>query len=177
RSEVTQQASQITGHLQGVAGLPSAEAGAGDLAATGADLLRQAVSTLARAFDSRFGGFGSAPKFPHAMELRVLLRAFARFGNQEALHMARLTLDRMARGGMYDHLGGGFHRYSTDERWLVPHFEKMLYDNALLTVAYVEAFQATGKRLYRDVVEETLDYIAREMTVVGSRETQSATSD
>jgi uncharacterized protein YyaL (SSP411 family) len=78
--------------------------------------------------------------------------------------MTEVTLDHMARGGIYDHLGGGFHRYSTDERWLVPHFEKMLYDNALLTVAYVEAFQATGNLLYRRVVEETLDYVLREMT-------------
>jgi uncharacterized protein YyaL (SSP411 family) len=128
------------------------------------DLLRHAVSALARVFDSRFGGFGSAPKFPHAMELRVLLRAHARFGSEETLHMARLTLDRMARGGMYDHLGGGFHRYSTDERWLVPHFEKMLYDNALLALAYLEAFQATRDGFYREVVEETLDYVLREMT-------------
>src|SRR5947209_20403485 len=78
--------------------------------------------------------------------------------------MAKVTLDHMARGGIYDHLGGGFHRYSTDARWLVPHFEKMLYDNALLTVAYLEAFQATGEPLYREVVEETLAYVEREMT-------------
>jgi uncharacterized protein YyaL (SSP411 family) len=120
RAEVTQQAGQITEHLKGSVGLPP---GQGELQP---ELLRHAVSVLGRAFDSRFGGFGSAPKFPHAMELRVLLRAWKRFGSEEALHMARLTLDRMAMGGMYDHLGGGFHRYSTDERWLVPHFEKML---------------------------------------------------
>jgi len=158
RTEVTQQAGQITGQLKGSVGLPS---GQGDLQP---ELLRHAVSALGRAFDSRFGGFGSAPKFPHAMELRVLLRAWKRFGSEEALHMARLTLDRMAMGGMYDRLGGGFHRYSTDERWLVPHFEKMLYDNALLSLAYLEAFQATGERFYREVVEETLDYVLREMT-------------
>jgi uncharacterized protein YyaL (SSP411 family) len=130
----------------------------------GEELLRNAVSALSRAFDSRYGGFGAAPKFPHAMELRVLLRAYRRFDSEDALHMARLTLDRMAMGGMYDHLGGGFHRYSTDERWLVPHFEKMLYDNALLSLAYLEAFQATGEGFYRDVVGETLDYVLREMT-------------
>jgi uncharacterized protein YyaL (SSP411 family) len=166
RSEITQQASQITEHLKGVGGLPAAVEGSGDPATTELqpELVRNAVSMLARAFDSRHGGFGSAPKFPHAMELRLLLRAHARFGIEEALRMARLTLDRMARGGMYDHLGGGFHRYSTDEHWLAPHFEKMLYDNALLTLTYLEAFQATGDGFYREVVEETLDYVLREMT-------------
>src|SRR5206468_1733413 len=111
-----------------------------------------------------YGGFGSAPKFPHPMELRLLLRACKRFGDDDALHMAQLTLDRMAMGGIYDHLGGGFHRYSTDERWLVPHFEKMLYDNALLTVSYLEAYQVTGSPFYREVVEDTLAYVRREMT-------------
>ncbi len=158
RSEITIQAGQITEQLQKMGGLP---AGEGSLQP---DLIRHAVSALSRSFDSRFGGFGSAPKFPHAMELRVLLRAYKRFGSEDALNMARLTLDRMAMGGMYDHLGGGFHRYSTDERWLVPHFEKMLYDNALLTFAYLEAFQATGEGFYREVVQETLDYVLREMT-------------
>jgi uncharacterized protein len=127
-------------------------------------LLRNAASQLRRRFDSTFGGFGSAPKFPHALDLRVLLRAWKRFGDDDALAMATKTLDGMAMGGMYDHLGGGFHRYSTDERWLVPHFEKMLYDNALLAVAYVEAFQATGNRLYREIAEETLDYAMAEMS-------------
>src|SRR5216683_3254652 len=158
RSEITDQAGQITEQLQKIGGLP---AGEGNLQP---DLIRHAVSALSRSFDSRFGGFGSAPKFPHAMELRVLLRAYKRFGSEDGLNMARLTLDRMAMGGMYDHLGGGFHRYSTDERWLVPHFEKMLYDNALLTFAYLEAFQATGEGFYREVVQETLDYVLREMT-------------
>src|SRR5262249_38993922 len=107
-----------------------------------ADLIRNAVHGLSRAFDARHGGFGQAPKFPHPMEIRLLLQAWKRFGDGDALNMARVTLDHMARGGIYDHLGGGFHRYSTDARWLVPHFEKMLYDNALLTSAYLEAFQA-----------------------------------
>src|SRR5579871_704453 len=118
----------------------------------------------ARVFDSTYGGFGQAPKFPHAVELGLLLRLWKRFGDDQALHMARLTLDRMAGGGIYDHLGGGFHRYSTDERWLVPHFEKMLYDNALLTAAYLDAYQATGEPLYAAVVTETLGWIQREMT-------------
>jgi uncharacterized protein YyaL (SSP411 family) len=167
RSEIGQQAGQITEHLQRAGRLPAAVAGLeGATATTGLqpELLRHAVSALGRTFDSRFGGFGSAPKFPHAMELRVLLRAWKRFGSEDALRMARLTLDKMAMGGMYDQLGGGFHRYSTDERWLVPHFEKMLYDNALLSLAYLEAFQATGDDSYREVVEETLDYVLREMT-------------
>src|SRR5262249_2851433 len=114
--------------------------------------------------DPVHGGFGSAPKFPHALDLRVLLRCRQRFGDADLLGIVRLTLDKMARGGIYDHLGGGFHRYSVDERWLVPHFEKMPYDNARLSVAYLEAFQATGESFYRRVVEETLDYVLREMT-------------
>jgi uncharacterized protein YyaL (SSP411 family) len=162
REEITNQAGEITEHLQRVGTLDLSTSG--DLSSTGADLIRHAMSALSRAFDSRYGGFGSAPKFPHAMELRVLLRASKRFGSEDALNMARLTLDRMAMGGMYDQLGGGFHRYSTDQHWLVPHFEKMLYDNALLSVAYLEAFQLTGEPHYREVVEETLDYVLREMT-------------
>jgi uncharacterized protein YyaL (SSP411 family) len=158
REEIEQSAGQITEHLRTAARLEPAD---GRLEPS---VIRNAVSTLARAFDSRYGGFGSAPKFPHAMELRLLLRAWKRFGDDEALQMARLTLDRMAMGGIYDHLGGGFHRYSTDARWLVPHFEKMLYDNALLTPAYLEAYQATGEPFYREVVEETLSWVAREMT-------------
>src|SRR5262249_26286658 len=98
------------------------------------------------------------------MEIRLLLRAWKRFEDGEALNVARVTLDHMAGGGIYDHLGGGFHRYSTDARWLVPHFEKMLYDNALLTSAYLETVQATGGALYREIGEETLAYVRREMT-------------
>src|SRR5207247_2979404 len=97
------------------------------------ETLRNAQRPLLRAADRSQGGFGGAPKFPHPMDLRVLLRCWQRFGEEEALEIVRLTLNKMAAGGIYDHLGGGFHRYSTDGRWLVPHFEKMLYDNALLT--------------------------------------------
>jgi uncharacterized protein YyaL (SSP411 family) len=129
-----------------------------------ASLIRNAVVESSHRFDPRHGGFGDAPKFPHPMDLRLLLRAWKRFDDDSALHMARLTLDRMAMGGIYDHLGGGFARYSTDERWLAPHFEKMLYDNALLTSAYVEAYQATREPAYREVVEETLAWVRREMT-------------
>lgn len=127
-------------------------------------LLRVAPQLLRRIFDDRHGGFGTAPKFPHAIDLRLLLRSWHRFGDNDALVMVRKTLGGMARGGIYDHLGGGFHRYSVDERWLVPHFEKMLYDNALLSVAYLEGFQATAEPFYRQIVEESLDYVLREMT-------------
>jgi hypothetical protein len=158
RADVNQVAEQRTEQVQ-LAGNLEPEAGALD-----AGLIRSAVVRLGNAFDSVRGGFGSAPKFPHPMDLRLLLRAWRRFGNEDALGMVRLTLDSMARGGIYDQLGGGFHRYSTDERWLVPHFEKMLYDNALLAVTYLEAFQATADPLYRQVAEETLHYVLREMT-------------
>ena len=127
------------------------------------ELLSQAHNELSRQFDTRYGGFGSAPKFPGAMALSFLLRYYKRTGSQSALDMVVLSLDEMARGGIYDQLGGGFHRYSVDERWLVPHFEKMLYDNALLTRVYLEAHQVTGSPYYREIVLETLGYIQREM--------------
>lgn len=126
-----------------------------------------AVSALARTFDHAHGGFGGAPKFPQPMTIDFLLRAYHRNPRPGALEMVELTLQKMARGGMYDHLGGGFHRYSVDAVWLVPHFEKMLYDNALLARLYLHAFQATGNPFYRRVVEETLDYVIREMTAPG----------
>ena len=129
-----------------------------------ADLGRNAVRVLAGAFDARHGGFGSAPKFPHPMDLRLLLRAWRRYGDDQALHMVHFSLTKMAQGGIYDHLGGGFARYSTDERWLVPHFEKMLYDNALLTAAYLEAYQASGDAYFREVAAETLDFVQRDLT-------------
>ena len=127
------------------------------------NLLDMAYRTIASRFDSREGGFGSAPKFPPSMSIDFLLRYSDRTGSEHALHMATLTLDKMAYGGMYDQVGGGFHRYSTDDRWLVPHFEKMLYDNALLVRAYVDAHRVTGKPLYKRIVEETLDFVVREM--------------
>lgn len=129
-----------------------------------ADLIRQAATVLCQRADRTEGGFGAAPKFPHSMDLRVLLRAWKRFGDQDALDVVTLTLDKMAAGGVYDHLGGGFHRYSTDVRWLAPHFEKMLYDNALLVPLYLEAWQATRRPDYLRVLRETLDYVLREMT-------------
>ena len=127
-------------------------------------LFANGYSQIARNFDSENGGFGSQPKFPGTMNLSVFLREFERTGNRNALDMVLLTLRKMANGGIYDHLGGGFHRYSVDHRWLVPHFEKMLYDNALLTVLYLEAFQFTGEPLFQRIVQETLSYVIREMT-------------
>ncbi|MCP4424792.1 MAG: thioredoxin domain-containing protein [Chloroflexi bacterium] len=126
-------------------------------------LLDRAVHNIAHAFDSVQGGFGRAPKFPPSMILEFLLRMYLRDGDESPLRMAELTLQKMACGGMYDQIGGGFARYSTDNDWLVPHFEKMLYDNALLARVYLHAWQITGKPLYRRIVEETLDFVAREM--------------
>jgi hypothetical protein len=125
-------------------------------------VLRQAFTNLRRTFDPRWGGFGRAPKFPQPMTLEFCLRMHLR-GVPDALDMVTHTLDRMAAGGMYDQLGGGFHRYSTDERWHVPHFEKMLYDNALLIRLYVHAWQVTGRETYRRIATETCDYLLREL--------------
>ncbi len=127
------------------------------------ELITKAFQHYRSQFDSQYGGFGNAPKFPPSMGLPFLLRYWHHSGNPNALEMVELTLQKMALGGMYDQLGGGFHRYSTDARWLVPHFEKMLYDNAQLVVAYFEAYQATQNSFYRDIATETLDYVLREM--------------
>lgn len=130
----------------------------------GKDLLDAAYVGLIRGYDSVNGGFGGAPKFPPAMALEFLLRTHARTGNQEALNIVSHTLKKMAEGGIYDQLGGGFHRYSTDAKWLVPHFEKMLYDNALLSRVYLHYYQTTGDEQARTISEGTLDYVLREMT-------------
>jgi uncharacterized protein YyaL (SSP411 family) len=124
----------------------------------------EAAWQLDSLFDRTWGGIGRAPKFPHATELRLMLRAAARLDNQAFQDLVVLTLDRMIRGGIYDQLGGGFHRYSTDAQWLVPHFEKMLYDNALMPLVLLEAWQATGDQQLRQAAVETLDYVLREMT-------------
>ena len=129
-----------------------------------ADILTLAQSGLAGSFDERHGGIGSEPKFPQPMIYEFLLRQHLRTGDSGALEIVELTLHGMALGGIYDHLGGGFHRYSTDRVWLVPHFEKMLYDNALLAKLYLHAYQVTRKPLYLHTVEATLDYVTREMT-------------
>ena len=126
-------------------------------------LLQGALATMEQHYDPQYGGFGDAPKFPHAMHLQFLLRLNHRGWGDRALAMATETLDRMAAGGMYDQLGGGFHRYSVDARWHTPHFEKMLYDNALLAGAYTEAYQATGEERYALIARQTLDYLLRDM--------------
>ena len=126
-------------------------------------ILVKAFETFESQFDSTYGGFGRAPKFPSSMTLSFLLKYWKRTGSKRALEMVEKTLEKMANGGIYDHLGGGFHRYSVDERWLIPHFEKMLYDNALLSRTYFETYQATRKERYRHVAEEVLHYVIREM--------------
>jgi uncharacterized protein YyaL (SSP411 family) len=156
RGALTEQAQKLVLHVRGQFEVESRASVEAEASAT-------AVRELARTFDPRFGGFGSAPKFPPCSALALLLRYQHATGNAHALEMARRTLDGMKDGGIYDQLGGGFARYSTDERWLVPHFEKMLYDNAQLTRVYLDAFQLTGEPEYRRVARETLDYVAREM--------------
>ena len=115
-------------------------------------------------YDDKMGGFGNAPKFPKAHDYSFLIKYWKRTGNAKALEMAEFSLKSMRNGGMYDQVGFGFHRYSTDARWLVPHFEKMLYDQAILVQAYLDAYQATGKQFYADVVDEILEYVLRDMT-------------
>jgi hypothetical protein len=128
------------------------------------EVLVGAYLGLSGEFDERDGGLGQAPKFPQPMTWDAILRVWKRTGDARALAMVRHTLTRMARGGIYDQLGGGFHRYSVDGQWLVPHFEKMLYDNAQLASLYLHGWLATGDAEYRRVTEETLDYVLREMT-------------
>ena len=140
-------------------------------------LLDAATAGLAASFDPVHGGWGGAPKFPAPMTIEHLLRRFVRAGDGQALAMARQTLDAMAAGGIHDQLGGGFARYSTDAEWLAPHFEKMLYDNGQLARAYLHAWQATGEPRYRGVVEGTLDYLLREMTVAEGGLTASQDAD
>ncbi|MFB6087334.1 MAG: thioredoxin domain-containing protein, partial [Haloarculaceae archaeon] len=127
------------------------------------DLLETAASSALRGADRDHGGWGGGPKFPHPGRLRILVRAFADDGRDAYREVVRETLDAMADGGMYDHLGGGFHRYATDEQWVVPHFEKMLYDNAELPRAYLAGYQLTGEQRYLDVVRETLAFVEREL--------------
>ena len=147
---------ELTTHLRRAA---EAESGQPDRV-----LAAQAVRLYAQSFDPRWGGFGSAPKFPTAHNLIFLLRYSQRTGEDHAAEMAERTLEAMYRGGLFDHAGGGFARYSTDKKWLAPHFEKMLYDNALLALAYTEAFQQTRCLLYGSIARRTLDYVLRELT-------------
>ncbi len=157
RKEIVETATRFTRRLQHSLQVPSPTT-------IGQAELDAGTEQFAKTFDPVFGGFGQAPKFPPATGLSFLLRQYHQTGHDHTLHMVRKTLDAMAAGGIYDHIGGGFSRYSTDERWLVPHFEKMLYDNALLAKTYVEAYQVTHDANYRRVATEILDYIIREMT-------------
>ena len=157
-SEIQRVTGQLTEQMGRTANMPR---GTGALDES---VLHSAYNQLATNFDYQNGGVGSAPKFPQAMTLEVLLRYYARGQNDRSLSMLELTLEKMARGGIYDQIAGGFHRYSTDTYWLVPHFEKMLYDNALLARLYLHAWLATERPLYRRITEETLDYVLREMT-------------
>ena len=159
REEINEQAEKLVSHINQISNPKGVENLSLD-----DKIIEQAFYHYQNRFDSQHGGFGQAPKFPPGMGLILLLRYWKRSGNSRALHIVEFTLEKMARGGMNDQLGGGFHRYSTDEIWLAPHFEKMLYDNSLLTVTYLEAFQATGKPFYREVVEEPLGYVLREMS-------------
>lgn len=127
------------------------------------ELIKNSFETFEENFDSRFGGFGDAPKFPSPHNLMFLLKYSKLENDEKALNMVEKTLQDMYKGGLFDHIGYGFARYSTDEKWLAPHFEKMLYDNAMLVMAYLEAYQITKNDLYKDVVEKTLGYVVREM--------------
>jgi len=128
-----------------------------------AKIFSKAYEALENQFDPIYGGFGKAPKFPNSMALSFLLRYWKNIRIKKSLEMVENTLEKIAKGGIYDHLGGGFHRYSVDDRWLIPHFEKMLYDNALLSRTYFEAYQATRKEMYRGVAQEILNFVLREM--------------
>ncbi|MEU5319440.1 thioredoxin domain-containing protein [Streptomyces sp. NPDC021056] len=157
RDEVAEVAGKIVRDLAG------REISYGDTQAPGEEELAKALLGLTREYDPQRGGFGGAPKFPPSMVLEFLLRHHARTGSEGALQMARDTCERMARGGIYDQLGGGFARYSVDREWVVPHFEKMLYDNALLCRVYAHLWRSTGSELARRVALETADFMVREL--------------
>jgi uncharacterized protein YyaL (SSP411 family) len=158
RGDVLKSANQLTASLYQVNQVQSVDIQLDQ------SLWKSAFKSADQRFDERHGGFGSAPKFPQAMELSFLQRYNFHTGEKRMLEIVEKSLQGMATGGIYDQLGGGFHRYSTDERWLVPHFEKMLYDNALLTITYLEAYQTTKNTDYADIARATMDYVLREMT-------------
>ncbi|HCL26493.1 MAG TPA: thioredoxin domain-containing protein [Dehalococcoidia bacterium] len=158
RDEITRVTGQLTAQMGRTGQMPK-----GDSPLT-VDIIHRAYTVLATNFDYQNGGTGTAPKFPQAMNMEVLLRYYQHGYNERALEMVDLSLEKMAMGGIYDQVAGGFARYSTDAYWLVPHFEKMLYDNALLARLYLHGHLATGRGMYRRITEETLDYILREMT-------------
>lgn len=158
RAKIIESGQSLTEHLRSQ---KQTELAAGTL---NGQLLRRFYENSQATYDTAWGGFSGAPKFPHATQLSLLLRLHVRFKEDNALQMVVHTLERMARGGLYDHLGGGFARYSVDARWQIPHFEKMLYDNALLAYTYLEAYQVTGIEMFAAVARETLDYVLRVMT-------------
>ena len=157
RDEILNSANDILGELRRVSIVDASPAG------FSADLLDSAFESFSRSFDAKNGGFGGAPKFPPSMSMEFLLRYWKRTGNERALEVAEKTARKMAEGGIYDQLGGGFHRYSVDAIWLVPHFEKMLYDNAQLIRIYLHLFQITKDAFYSRIAVETLEYVKREM--------------
>ncbi|HET6819731.1 MAG TPA: thioredoxin domain-containing protein [Candidatus Limnocylindria bacterium] len=157
RGDVEQQGSQLAAHLESQLAVT---AGATDVQAAQLEL---AAARIGQTFDPLHGGFGGAPKFPAPMTLEFLLRRWRLSRDEQLLRMTTFTLDRMADGGIHDQLGGGFARYSTDAQWLAPHFEKMLYDNAQLAHAYLEAYRATGEQRYADVARSTVDFMLREL--------------
>ncbi|MCK9564870.1 MAG: thioredoxin domain-containing protein [Methanothrix sp.] len=161
RNELLGSADKIVDYLRQTQIRPGAQAAAANL--DGA-FIASGYTALASIYDPQNGGFGTAPKFPTPHNLFFLLRHWHRTGNKHALQMVEATLQAMRMGGIYDHIGFGFHRYSTDEKWLVPHFEKMLYDQALMAIAYTEAYQATGKEEYARTAREILEYVLRDMT-------------
>jgi hypothetical protein len=163
RDEAQRAGQEMVSHLQQATARTTTPTTLSDGLALDVSLLDSAFQGMVRGFDPQHGGFGGAPKFPQPMNLDFLLRYHHRSGSSDALTIVCHTLTRMAHGGIYDQIGGGFHRYSVDETWLIPHFEKMLYDNALLAHVYTEAFQVTGDPRYRRIAEETLDYLVREM--------------
>jgi len=156
REQVIEAGESIAGAIQ--------PKGAAAVSAIDESTLKQGYLELWERFDRQYGGFGRAPKFPMPHVLTFLLRYWKRSGEKEALFMVEKTLEAMYRGGIYDHIGSGFARYATDAKWLVPHFEKMLYDNALLAIAYLEAYQVTGKELYADLAKQIFTYVLRDMT-------------
>jgi uncharacterized protein YyaL (SSP411 family) len=157
RTDIDQQADQLTAAVARQVVTPV------DASMPGAEVLTGAATSLRRAYDAAWGGFGGAPKFPQTMAHEALLRQHARTRDDDLLHVVTNSLDAMASGGIYDHLGGGFSRYSVDAHWIVPHFEKMLYDNALLARLYLHAWQVTGKPRYRQVLDETVTYLLRDL--------------
>lgn len=156
RNEILQSSDQITGYLENIYKKESS-------IQIDENILERAFDSFAKRFDEQYGGFGSSPKFPSPHNLMLLLRYWKMSRNQKALDMVTKTLTQMRMGGIFDHIGLGFHRYSTDREWLVPHFEKMLYDQALIIIAFTEAYQATQNELFKRTAEEIIEYLIRDM--------------